>query len=157
MLKLLLLVLVANSAPVLLADALSKRWSQPIDGGLRLRDGRPLFGASKTWRGLIAAAACTGIAAVAIGVGWRTGVIAGLLAMLGDLLASFTKRRIGYAAGDRCRALDAIPESLLPALALRSTLGLDWLDVLLLPLLFAAIVRFASPLLYRLHVRQRPW
>lgn len=157
MIRLLLLIIVANSAPVLAADLLGKRCGQSIDAGIRLGDGRPLLGASKTWRGLLAAALATSLLAPLLGLSWKTGLIAGALAMLGDMLASFTKRRLGYASGDRAQLLDAIPEALLPALALRETLSMGWIEVVLAVLLFAAIVRYASPILFRLHIRQRPW
>jgi len=62
----LILVSTANTAPVALARLLGARFARPIDGGLVLRDGHPLLGRSKTWRGLAAAillAACLQLAA----------------------------------------------------------------------------------------------
>jgi CDP-2,3-bis-(O-geranylgeranyl)-sn-glycerol synthase len=157
MLELLLLIFVANSAPVLAADLLDGRWEQPIDAGLRLRDGRPLLGRSKTWRGLVAALAATTLAALPLGLHWGIGLGAAALSMSGDLLASFGKRRLGYAPSDRAPLLDSIPESLVPALGLRAALGLEWLEVVGVVALFAIAVRLISPLLYRLHIRGRPW
>src|SRR6478752_380374 len=57
----LILISAANGAPVLFARLLRARFAHPIDGGIVLRDGHPLLGRSKTWRGLAAAvllAAC---------------------------------------------------------------------------------------------------
>ncbi len=157
MLKLLLLIFVANSAPVVARKFLGSRWENPIDAGLRLRDGRPLLGSSKTWRGLAAALVATTAVAPLLGFHWTTGLAAGALSMGGDLIASFSKRRLGYAPSDRAPFIDSIPEALLPAVGLRTTLGLGWVEVVVIVALFAIVVRVVSPLLYRLHIRGRPW
>ena len=146
-LQLIALITLANSAPVLARHGLKDLWQQPVDGGLMLRDERRLFGRSKTWRGLAAAALLCALAAPAIGLTWTTGLAVGGLAMTGDLLASFIKRRLGLDAGQRAPRLASIPEALLPALLLRETLGLSWLDVVLVVGLFVLTVRPGSPLL----------
>jgi CDP-2,3-bis-(O-geranylgeranyl)-sn-glycerol synthase len=122
-----------------------------------LPDGQPLLGSSKTWRGLAAACAATTAAAPLLGLSWTIGLAAGALSMCGDLVASFSKRRLGYRAGDRAPFLDSIPEALLPALGLYTALALGRIDVLVIVVVFAIVVRLASPVLYRLHIRRRPW
>jgi len=55
--------------PILFARPLGARFARPVDGGIVLRDGHPLLGRSKTWRGLAAAvvlAACAAAAPVEI-------------------------------------------------------------------------------------------
>jgi len=156
-LQLIALIMLANSAPVLARHVLKDVWQQPIDGGLVLRDARRVFGRSKTWCGLVAATLSCALAAPLIGLTWTIGATVGALAMSGDLLASFIKRRLGLDAGQRAPRLDSIPEVLLPALSLRDTLGLSWPDVALVVIVFMLAVRLASPLLYRLHLRSRPW
>lgn len=99
----------------------------------------------------------TTAAALLLGSHWRTGMAAGALSMSGDLIASFSKRRLGYAPSDRAPLLDSVPESLLPAVGLRAAFALDWLEVAAVVTLFAFVVRLISPLLYRLHIRRRPW
>ena len=47
----LILISAANGAPVVSARMLGRRFADPIDGGVVLRDGYPLLGRSKTWRG----------------------------------------------------------------------------------------------------------
>jgi CDP-2,3-bis-(O-geranylgeranyl)-sn-glycerol synthase len=155
--ELLLLVIVANSAPVLARNLLGERCARPVDGGRTLADGRPLFGRSKTWRGLAAAILACAAAAPLLGVDARLGALAGALTMAGDLLASFTKRRRGYAASDHAPLLDTVPEALLPALALSEPFALSWWEIPALVALFHAAVRLTSPLLYHLHLRRRPW
>ena len=153
----LLLLLVANGAPVLASKLLADRAAWPIDAGLVLADGRPLLGASKTWRGLLAAMLATALAGGLLGVGWGLGAWFGLLAMLGDLAASFTKRRLGIPPSGRARFLDQLPEALLPLAVLREPLGLDWADVLIAASAFTLFEWLVSPWLYRLHIRQRPY
>lgn len=151
------LLILANSAPVVARHWLGDLWQQPVDAGLVLRDERRLFGRSKTWRGLAAACLACALAAPLLGLPWRTGLALGALAMGGDLLASFVKRRLGLVAGARAPRLDSVPEALLPAWVLSDELGLDGWDVLLAVLGFVLTVRLASPLLYYLRLRPRPW
>src|SRR5271169_7192818 len=51
-LRLLLLLFLANGTPVMVKRILGNRWSYPLDGGHEFVDGRPLFGRSKTIRGV---------------------------------------------------------------------------------------------------------
>jgi CDP-diglyceride synthetase len=143
-LSLLILLLVANAGPALLA-LLWGRGARPIDGGRVLRDGRPVFGASKTWRGLASAVLLTPVAAWALGFGWSLGFVVGLAAMAGDLLASFTKRRLGLASSASVPLLDQLPETLIPALLARSALGLDWIGLGLAVGAFAVLDLVLTP------------
>ncbi|RME33961.1 MAG: CDP-archaeol synthase [Gammaproteobacteria bacterium] len=156
-LKVLMLIVLANGMPVILRNLLGDRLGRPIDGGRRLRDGRPLFGPGKTWRGVAGAVVSTTLAAPLAGLSPGFGALSGLLAMTGDLLGSFLKRRIGVEPHGRAPGLDQVPESLLPALAAHWLLGLSWSGVLLVTALFTAGELLLSPLLYRLGIRQRPW
>ena len=154
--KALLLLLVANGAPIIAELLLAKRFAIPIDAGLRFSDGRPLLGAAKTWRGLICSILLTGLTGWFLHIGLLRGVCFAMLSMMGDMLASFCKRRIGLKESSRSRFLDALPESLLPAAFLKDSLGLDGISVLLLAAVFLFIEEYLSPLLYRLHIRKRP-
>ena len=157
MLEMLVLVIVANSAPVLARHVCGARFAAPIDGGRVLGDGRPVLGRSKTWRGLVAGVLATAALAPLLGLPPGLGLATGTLALAGDLLASFVKRRCGYAASARAPVLDTQPEVLLPAVVLRSAYEMNWLEVAAAALGFHLIVRFSSPLLYRLRLRRRPW
>ena len=53
---LLLLIIIANGTPVFMRVCFRKHMNAAIDFGKTLADGQRLFGASKTWRGLIGAA-----------------------------------------------------------------------------------------------------
>lgn len=154
---LLLLLIAANGAPVLAQKLLRGRWRSPVDGRLRLPDGRRLFGAAKTWRGLAAALLAGTALAPLLGLSPWLGLAAAALAMAGDLLSSFVKRRLGLAPSGRAPLLDTVPEALLPGLALMGPLDLVATDVLALVILFTLLHTLASPLLYRLRIRRRPW
>ncbi len=151
------LLVLANGAPVIARRLLGERWAMPVDAGLHLAGGQPLFGSAKTWRGLIAAMlVCAPIGALQ-GMGVFNGALFGVLSMLGDLLASFIKRRLGIPASGRAWFLDQIPEGLLPLAVLREPLGLDWLDVLLVATSFTLFEWLVSPWLYRLRIRRKPY
>jgi CDP-2,3-bis-(O-geranylgeranyl)-sn-glycerol synthase len=156
-LQLLLLLTVANGTPVIAKRLLGSYLSWPVDGGLRLGDGRPLFGPSKTARGIVLALAATCVVAPLAGLPWRLGFAVAAAAMTGDLLSSFVKRRLGRAPSSRALGLDQIPESLLPLLAVRTSLDLGWADILLSTGFFLVGEILLSRLLYRLHIRDRPY
>lgn len=153
---LLLLLLVANGTPVVLKRVLGDRGAWPIDGGRRFRDGRPLLGRSKTWRGLAGALVATALVAWGLGSGAWLGAVVALAAHLGDMASSFTKRRLAIASSGRALGIDQIPESLLPALATAWPLGLGVAEVLLVILLFFVGELALSRLLFRLGIRDEP-
>jgi CDP-diglyceride synthetase len=151
------LLVAANGAPVLTNKTLGERWAWPVDNGLKLHDGHRLFGSTKTWRGLCSAILFTTLAAILSGIEPLIGVLFGALAMTGDLLASFIKRRMGCAESSRARGLDTVPEALLPIWLLKETLALSMIDIILITALFFLIEELISPILYRLHIRKRPY
>jgi len=155
-LKLLFLLLVANGAPILVTKALGGRWNWPVDGGARFRDGRPMLGPSKTWRGVLAAILMTGAAAELLGLPARLGFLFGTGVMLGDLCSSFVKRRLGRPSGGMALGLDQVPESLFPLLAVRRELALETADIAGLVVIFLALDLVLSRLLYALHIRAQP-
>lgn len=135
----LVLLLVANGAPIVARGLLGARCRHPVDGGWALPDGRRLFGDGKTWIGLAASAVSTSIVAAILGMSPRLGLAIALLAMIGDLFASFTKRRLGVASGAITHGLDQMPEALLPALLLGPALGLSIRDALAAAVVFVLI------------------
>lgn len=153
----LLLLLVANGAPVITNTLLGKRLARPIDNGFKLSDGYRLLGNKKTWRGLFSAVLLTTTVAILLGLSPLTGVLFGTLTMTGDLLASFIKRRLGKVESSRARGLDTVPESLLPLLFLKDSLALGFIDILLVVGIFFLCEEFISPILYKWHIRNRPY
>jgi len=155
--QVLLLLITANGAPILARRLLKHRFYRPLDGGLNLADGEPLLGASKTWRGLIAALFLTPLMAWLLGLSLWFGLLFGLLTMVGDLLTSFIKRRLGMQASSMALGLDYLPESLLPVAVLAPSLGLSVLEVLVIIVLFMALALLLSRLLFWLGIRKRPY
>lgn len=121
--KLLLVLVAANGIPVVLRYYLGKRFSYPIDCGRCLADGYPLFGSSKTWRGLLLGSLGATVIAVLLGFPLGFGIIFSVLSLSGDLFSSFIKRRLKLAPGSQCIGGDQIPEVLLPLIA-----GVYWFD-----------------------------
>lgn len=153
-----LFILVANSAPILIRSLpLFEKFTQPLDCHLRFMDGRRLLGDTKTWRGMLAAIILTSVVSALLQTGWLTGAVVGLLAMLGDSLSSFSKRRFGMAPSAMAIGIDQIPESLLPLIYLHYSWQLGWLRVCLLVLVFIILELALSRLLYRMHIRKRPY
>ncbi|WP_295452662.1 CDP-archaeol synthase [uncultured Thiodictyon sp.] len=151
LISLLALLLVANGVPAVLAVLLSARPpARPLDGGRRLRDGHPVFGPSKTWRGLIAALVATPSVAWFWGLGWSLGLAIALGAMAGDLIASFIKRRLGLRSSASVPLLDHLPETLIPALLAKSVMGLHWLDLGVAAGAFVVLDLLFTPVLKRL-------
>ena len=101
---------IANSTPTLFGGG------PPIDGGRLWKDGRPILGPGKTWRGLI----------VGIGFGTIVGLLLGYFveqeifksairafmlsfgALLGDAIGSFIKRRSGLKRGESYLFMDQL-------------------------------------------------
>jgi len=156
-LELLLLLLAANGSPVLAKRLLGGRWNRPLDGGARFLDGRPLLGASKTWRGLVVAVPVTALLGLLLGHALWLGAAFALLSLLGDLLTSFVKRRLGVRTSGRVRGLDQIPEALLPLLALQGALAIAWLDMVVVVALFTVGSLLLSRLLFRLGLKDEPY
>lgn len=151
-----ILLITANAAPLIAANLLGSRFSQPIDGGRCLGDGRPLFGRNKTWRGLVAALLLSSGLSTLFGWGVLPGFIVGAGAMAGDLASSFSKRRIGLPSSARALGLDQIPESVLPALLLHWLYGFSLLTVLVAAVTFTLVSIALSPLLFRWGLRSVP-
>ena len=156
-LTLLALLGAANGAPVLATRVLGARWSWPLDGGLRFFDGRPLFGTSKTWRGIVSSVVVTAAIAPVLGISAGIGALFAAAAMLGDLFSSFVKRRLSKASSSQALGLDQVPESLLPLLVCWNVLGLTLADAAVTLALFFVGELLLSRLLYRLHIRDRPY
>jgi hypothetical protein len=121
----LVLLTLANSAPVVVSWIAGQRAAWPIDFGMTLRDGGRLLGAHKTWRGLLAAALACGAAAPWLGLPALPSAGLGALAMAGDALSSFVKRRLRRRPGAWVPGLDQLPEAALPLLAGWRLLELD--------------------------------
>ena len=117
----------------------------------------PLFGPSKTIRGVVASLLVTTFGAPVIGLEFGIGLLVATTAMAGDLLSSFVKRRLGLAPSSRATGLDQVPESLFPLLACRSALSLTAIDIVGGCVLFFVGELLLSQLFFWLRLRDRPY
>jgi CDP-2,3-bis-(O-geranylgeranyl)-sn-glycerol synthase len=155
--QLLTLLAIANGTPVLAAKILGKQGALPLDVNATLSDGRPLFGSSKTLRGVVLSVAITTACAALLGLGWKVGFVVAAGAMIGDLFSSFLKRRLGMPSSSKFTGLDQIPESLVPLLACMTLLPLTPISVAIGTLLFFVGALALSRLFFALHIRDRPY
>lgn len=162
---------VANGAPVVAVKVMNmlglKR--HPIDRGMIFVDGRRIFGDSKTWEGF-AIGVCSGILTSAIqmvlehpGTLYITyigrGIALSLGAMVGDLLGSFIKRRLGLKSGDPLPVLD---QTSFLFVALAIALPLKLIDITLSQLVYLVVVTVilhvaTNYLAYKLGLKNVPW
>ena len=156
-LQMMMLLTLANGAPVVAKKICGSRFSLPLDFGATFFDGRPVFGSSKTIRGIVVSIIATTAGAPLIGLIPTIGVIAAGAAMAGDLFSSFLKRRLNLPPSSRALGIDQIPESLLPMLVCRDALQLTAVDIALGVGIFFAVEIALSRLLFRAHLRDEPY
>jgi CDP-2,3-bis-(O-geranylgeranyl)-sn-glycerol synthase len=164
---------VPNNAAVLAGGG------RPIDGGRILDDGRRLLGDGKTWRGTVVgttagifvalalnllepgAAGLTGLGLPVFPAAAAASLPAG--AMLGDILASFLKRRTGRQRGASFPGVDQL-DFVVVSLGLTAVVATDWfLATFTLPVLLVVVV--LTPLLHvstnviacALGLKDEPW
>jgi len=155
-LTILFLLGTANGAPIIARNLLADSLSMPLDAGY-LFLGKPLFGPSKTIRGIVAALILTSLAAIFVGLPALAGLNIALLAMLGDLISSFIKRRLNRPPSSMFLGLDQIPESLLPLIYFKYLYGLDWNQVWVVLALFVVLELLISKILFVLKIRKQPY
>ena len=156
LLQLLILLVVANGTAVGAKKLLGAAFARPLDGGALFVDGQPIFGPSKTIRGIVVSVLATSICAVLIGLGWEVGTLVATFAMAGDLFSSFVKRRLHLPSSSMAIGLDHIPESLFPLLASRLLLPLSIFDIVAGVMIFVAGALILSPLLFKLNLATSP-
>jgi hypothetical protein len=156
-LRALVLLTVANSAPVIATRIIGRTAAWPVDFGGAFPDGRRIFGASKTIRGVAIALVVTACAAPLLDLPWHSGAAIAAASMAGDLLSSFIKRRLGMAPSSRATGLDQFPESLFGALAARLALPLTLADLMVTTLAFFLGQLVFSRLFYAIGLRDEPY
>jgi CDP-2,3-bis-(O-geranylgeranyl)-sn-glycerol synthase len=157
MLQLLSLLMLANGTPIIAKKIFGSRFARPLDAGIVFFDGRPVFGHSKTIRGILVSILITTIGAPFIGLSPAIGVIAASTAMAGDLFSSFVKRRLNFPPSSQAIGIDQVAESLFPMLACRDALSLTIADIALGVGVFFVGGLMLSRLLYRVNLRDRPY
>ncbi|MBL1293567.1 MAG: CDP-archaeol synthase [Thiotrichales bacterium] len=148
------LLISANAAPILATKLLPTVGACPIDNGVTFIDRKPLLGESKTVRGLFAALIITSVVAPIVGLPVAIGLTVAVGAMIGDLMSSFIKRRLGVAASGKAPGLDQIPESLIPLLFIQSQMNFGIYDIVLLLILFVVLEMVLSRIFFRWRIRR---
>jgi CDP-diglyceride synthetase len=156
-LQILVLLTFANGTPIVAKKIFGSRFALPLDAGIIFFDGRPVFGASKTMRGIVVSILITSAIAPFIGLDLTIGAIVASSAMAGDLFSSFVKRRLNFRPSSQALGLDQVPESLFPMLACRDALSLTIADIALGVGIFFIGELILSRLLFRAHLRDEPY
>lgn len=155
LLQLLLLLIIANGAPILTRILLNNQWNAAIDFGAKMADGNPVLGASKTWRGILATLLITSIVALIFGYTAEVGILIAMGTISGDLFSSFVKRRLGMVPSSKAPLLDQIPESLISALMMMQIFDLSLLGILFLVFAFTVIDMIMTYFLYHWRVLRK--
>lgn len=151
------LLALANGTPVIVKKVCGSRLAVPLDGGMLFFDRRPLFGKSKTVRGVACAIAVTAALAPLLEVSVAVGALVAVFAMIGDLFSSFVKRRLKLAPSSQAIGLDQIPESLFPLLAGQKMLSLSFAEIAACVAIFTVGELIVSRFLYWLRIRDQPY
>ena len=155
--QLLVLITLANGTPIVAKKVFGARFSFPLDAGTTFFDERPLFGKSKTVRGILFSILLTTAGAPILGFDLAIGARVATAAMAGDLLSSFLKRRLNLPSSSQAIGLDQVPESLFPILACRDALSLTIADVALGVGVFFVGELLLSRILFWINLRDEPY
>jgi CDP-2,3-bis-(O-geranylgeranyl)-sn-glycerol synthase len=146
-----LLLVAANAAPVIVAKLARQQEAAPLDFGYILRDGERLFGAHKTWRGLLFGTAACALVGGLMGVPAWIGIGFGAVSLLADALSSAVKRRLHLRPGSEALGLDQFGEAFMPLFVFARALEIRLSEVLFVTLAFFVLDAMMAPL------RSRPW
>jgi len=151
----------ANGAPVVFGGG------RPIDGGRKLRDGRPIFGSHKTIRGfasgmIIGTLVGWAQEALAPNVGLPRGSLAlgfalSLGALIGDLIGSFVKRRLDLRPGEPLPLSDQLDFVLVALLFGQLVSPLSLTAALVVMVLTVPMHLLVNALAYLLRLKKTPW
>lgn len=158
---------VANAVPVILGGGL------PVDGGRKMPDGKPIFGSHKTVRGLVSgiiAGTLTGVAQAGLlwlplpsdfvlpfqFSAWLAFAVS-LGALVGDLVHSFIKRRIGIVEGAPLPVADQLDFVLGAVLFSFFVSPPPWITVAIILVITLPIHLLANFLAYVVGVKKTPW
>jgi CDP-2,3-bis-(O-geranylgeranyl)-sn-glycerol synthase len=161
---------VASSSPLILGG------KTPIDFNKKFFDNKPIFGKGKTWAGFFggffAGVFCSileakllistpfDLFASNIYIYLQVGILLSFGAVLGDLLGSFIKRRLGYKQGKPSFLLDQL-SFLVVSLAFVYFFGFRYIfsfeSITFLFLFTYFIHKLANYLAYLLKIKKVPW
>ncbi len=145
----------ANAAPIIFGG------DRPVDGGKLFVDGKPLFGSHKTVRGFFSGLIVGTLVSFFLHTLFNYNLLLGfslsLGALVGDLLHSFVKRRIGLAPGASLPVadqLDFILGSIFFSIPISAP---SMLTILMLVIITPPIHVSTNILAYCLGIKKTPW
>lgn len=143
----------------------------PIDFGKNWRDGRRIFGNGKTFRGLLGGTACgimTGLIQMQFSPAWAPFTLTVIItlsfgALLGDILKSFFKRRLGLERGAKFPLVDQL-DFVAGAWVLTYIFSPQWFSdnftfwiIITVILLTPILHRITNILGYIVKLKKEPW
>ena len=147
----------ANAIPVLLGGGL------PLDFNKKFRDGKSLFGPSKTFKGFFSGLVIGTLVGVAesqvFGFHIMFGFATALGALLGDLVKSFVKRRLGIPSGSTLPIADQL-DFVVGALVFSFLVAPPQITfpAALVVILITPPIHFLTNFgAYLLHIKKKPW
>ncbi len=153
--------MVANAFPVFIHGG------TPIDKGKAWRDGKRILGDGKTWEGLATGLISSYLASLAISVFAGNIILFPILltgsfiGLLGDIVESFFKRRIGIRRGEPLPFFDQLDFAIASTLFYISVGELPIpgkLWIIILSLLIILILHISTnTIAYCLGIKDRPW
>jgi predicted MPP superfamily phosphohydrolase len=151
--KVVAFLLWVNMLPPLAHLIWEDRFKWPVDCGATWLDGRDILGPHKTYRGILFSLFGSLFFVHILPIGWRFILFGTSLALGGDLITSFIKRRLNLPAGERVPGMDHFLESLMPTVFFGKYLpsytsvgiaALDWWQMTVIISLFILISSVAS-------------
>ena len=145
----------ANAAPVIFGGG------RPIDGGRNFLDGKPIFGAHKTFRGILAGLVIGTLVGVVQNILFQYNGLLGLAlslgALLGDLTKSFVKRRLAIPPGAPLPIADQL-DFVLGAFLLSLLVSPPSISTFLIVLIVTPPIHLVTNFLaYRLGLKDTMW
>ena len=155
----------ANMAPLTLVFLdpfkILKRFSKPLDGGRKMKDGTRIFGDGKTWLGFFTFPIYGILTALLLNKTglhtWLSGLLLGFGALFGDLAGSFIKRRKKMKRGSKAGLLDQI--DFITGAVLFTLPVFSWSLSELLLIFFVTPFghRLSNYIGYKLKIKDVPW
>lgn len=152
----------ANMAPVFMSKFNIAGLKRPIDGGRVAWDGNRLTGDGKTWQGIVFAVIYGAIVGGILSLwGLKSSILIGAVigfgAIFGDLVGSFTKRRLKLKRGQNAGLLDSMDFIVFAILAALPFYNFELRQILLLLIINPILHRSANIIGYVLKLKDVPW
>ena len=159
-----------NAAPLLLSSVYGKEHAHPLDMGRRFLDGRRILGDGKTVEGFLVGVICgiafglTGLFILSdnLALLLYKGASIGLFTMLGDIIGSFLKRRLGFRCGEHAPLLDQLTFIatcilLIKTIYPQSLICVDYSTLLVVFLATYVIHTVTNVIAFVLGIKTEPW